>query len=160
MLFAQPPLHVLAQINVARANYDQDDPRFSGFTSRIDAVNAMAERAQGFVWRLKSEAGSAMDIRAAEDPRFLINMSVWQTPKALQDFVWKTVHVKVYNQRKDWFDPLGSAHMAFWWVPQDYTPTLEEGMARLASLDLHGPTEYAFGWDNLPPFPPEESDGG
>ncbi|GIU67628.1 DUF3291 domain-containing protein [Candidatus Phycosocius spiralis] len=160
MLFAQPPLHFLAQINVARANYDQDDPRFLGFISRIDAVNALAERAHGFVWRLKSEAGSAMDIRAAEDPRFLVNMSVWQMPKALYHFVWKTVHVKVYNQRKDWFDPLGSAHMAFWWIPRDDIPTLEDGMARLACLDLHGPTEYAFGWDNLPPLSPEEPNGG
>ena len=85
-MFPQPDGHYLAQINVSVSRYDQGDPRFEGFTSRIDAVNAIAERAEGFVWRLKSDSGNAMDIRASEDPRFLINMSVWTTARALEDF--------------------------------------------------------------------------
>lgn len=68
------------------SRYDQDDPRFAGFTSRIDAVNASAERAEGFVWQLKSDGGIAIYIRASENSRFLINISVWTTARALEDF--------------------------------------------------------------------------
>lgn len=52
-MYPQPEGHYLAQINVSVSRYDLDDSRFEGFTRRIDAVNAIAERADGFVWRLK-----------------------------------------------------------------------------------------------------------
>jgi hypothetical protein len=149
-MFPQPEGHYLAQINVSFARYDQDDPRFEGFTSRIDAVNAIAERAEGFVWRLKSDAGSAMDILASKDPRILVNMSVWTTAQALEDFVWKTAHVKVYNQKAKWFPVLGTAHMAFWWVPVGHISSYDEGMARLEALRVNGPSQEAFGWESLP----------
>jgi hypothetical protein len=75
-----------------------------------------------------------MDIRATGDPRFLINMSVLTTPEILEDFVWKTAHVKVYNQKAEWFPALGTAHMAFWWVPIGQIPIYDEGMTRLEAL--------------------------
>lgn len=149
-MFDQPPGHHLAQINVAKSRFDQDDPRFAGFTGKIDAVNAVAERAPGFIWRLKSDAGNAMDIQATDDPRFLINMSVWESAEALEDFVWKTIHVKVYDQKAEWFPTLDTPHMAFWWVPVGHGPSVSEGMSKLDSLRLHGPTSEAFGWESLP----------
>lgn len=149
-MFDQPPGHHLAQINVAKSRFDQDDRRFAGFTGKIDAVNAVAERAPGFIWRLKSDAGNAMDIQATDDPRFLINMSVWESAEALEDFVWKTIHVKVYDQKAEWFPTLETPHMAFWWVPVGHEPSVSEGMSKLDSLRLHGPTSEAFGWESLP----------
>lgn len=50
-----------------------------------------------------------------------IRHQIWTQSKLidrlLEDFVWKTAHVKVYNQKAEWFPALGTAHMAFWWVP-------------------------------------------
>jgi hypothetical protein len=150
MIAHQPAGHHLAQINIATAKFDMDDARMDGFTGRIDAVNAVAERAPGFVWRLKSDSGNALDISVSDDPRFIINMSVWESPSVLEDFVWKTIHVKVYNNKAQWFPTEAIPHMAFWWVPIGHEPSAEEGMARLQHLRDHGPSETAFGWESVP----------
>ena len=42
----------LAQINVARFIAPQDDPANADFMAALDHVNAMADAAPGFVWRL------------------------------------------------------------------------------------------------------------
>ena len=53
----------LAELNIARLKYDLDDPRVADFVNNLDRVNAVAERSEGFVWRLKDEAGNAMSIQ-------------------------------------------------------------------------------------------------
>jgi len=42
----------LAQLNIAEALYGAEDGRMDGFTGRIDTINALADRAHGFIWRL------------------------------------------------------------------------------------------------------------
>jgi hypothetical protein len=54
--------HHLAQINIARLIAPLDDPKIAGFVSQLEPINAVADRAPGFVWRLKSESGNATDI--------------------------------------------------------------------------------------------------
>ncbi|MDH3740809.1 MAG: DUF3291 domain-containing protein, partial [Hyphomicrobiales bacterium] len=49
----------LAQLNVGTMLYPQDDPRMAGFMDNLDRVNAIADRAPGFVWRLQDESGNA-----------------------------------------------------------------------------------------------------
>jgi Domain of unknown function (DUF3291) len=43
----------LAQINIGRLIAPVDDPRIAGFVSQLDPVNAIADAAPGFVWRLQ-----------------------------------------------------------------------------------------------------------
>ena len=48
----------LAQINVARALTPLDSPRMAGFVANLDRLNALADAAPGFVWRLQDESGN------------------------------------------------------------------------------------------------------
>ena len=140
----------LAQINIGRLTYGPDDKRSAGFMRNLDMVNAVAEQSPGFVWRLKDEAGDATAFRAYDDPNIIVNMSVWSDVAAFEDFVWKSVHQRFYGKRDKWFDKMGEAQLALWWIDAGTLPTLEEGVARLNHLRRNGPSEFAFGWEDLP----------
>lgn len=137
-------MHHIAQLNIARAKAPLDDPLLADFVAQLDAVNAMAEESPGFVWRLKDDSGNATDIRAYDDPRLIVNMSVWQSIDALFDFTYKTAHTKVMSRRKEWFEPLPGPHLVLWWTAAGTVPTLADGQARLDYLDRHGPSAAAF----------------
>jgi hypothetical protein len=145
-------LYHLAQINVAKAVADLDSPLMAGFMSRLDEINALAETAKGFVWRLQSDAGDATSIRVFDDPRTLINMSVWETPEDLKNFVYRSAHVELIRDREAWFSRLSQQHQAAWWVPAGYRPSAEEGRDRLLKLREQGPSATAFTLTRL--FPP------
>ena len=89
----------LAQINIGRLLYPQDDPRVADFFNNLDRVNAAAERMPGFVWRLKDDSGNATSISAYEDPTLIVNMSVWESAETFEKFVWQTVHTNFYRRR-------------------------------------------------------------
>jgi hypothetical protein len=44
----------LAQINIGRLIAPVDDPKIAEFVAQLDPVNALADTAPGFVWRLQS----------------------------------------------------------------------------------------------------------
>jgi hypothetical protein len=140
----------LAQINVGRLLYPQDDPRVAEFVDNLDRVNAAAERMPGFVWRLQDESGNATSISAFEDPTLLLNMSVWESAGAFEKFVWQTVHAKFYRKRTGWFEQHADPHFAMWWIEPGHMPTPAEGRARLEHLISRGSSDHAFGWDRLP----------
>jgi hypothetical protein len=146
----QPAGMHLAQLNVARALDDLDSPRLADFMGALDRVNALAERSAGFVWRLKSDGGNATDIKVSDDARFIVNMSVWETAEHLEQFVWNTVHARVYDKKAKWFEAMATPHLVMWVVPAGHQPTAEEAMARLAHLTAHGASAHAFGWESLP----------
>ena len=52
-----PATH-LAQLNIGKFRFPTDDPRMAGFMQNLDRVNAIAERSEGFVWRLKDETAT------------------------------------------------------------------------------------------------------
>src|SRR6266849_5381067 len=86
----------LAQINIARLIAPLDDPRIVGFVSQLEPINAVADRAPGFVWRLKSESGNATDIAYNDDPFVIVNISVWESVETLREFAYKSNHMKVF----------------------------------------------------------------
>ena len=100
----QPEGTHLAQLNIAKAMDDIDSPRLADFVAAIDTVNEIAERSEGYVWRLKNETGDPTQIESTEDPREIVNLSVWQTPEHLEHFVWNTIHKQVYNKKAKWFE--------------------------------------------------------
>lgn len=134
----------LAQVNVALAIDDMDSDTLAGFVAALDRINELAEASPGFVWRLKDETGNATDIALSSNPRFIINLSVWQDAEALFDFVYRSSHTKVMAQRRTWFEKPSLAHQAMWWVPTGHRPTPEEALAKLALIDRFGPTPDAF----------------
>jgi hypothetical protein len=122
-----------------------------GFVSRLDEINALAEGAKGFIWRLQSDAGDATSIRVFEDPRIYINMSVWETPDHLKHFVYRSAHVELIRDRDAWFGRLSEQHQAVWWVPAGHRPSAQEGRDRLMNLREQGPSATAFSLAR--PFP-------
>jgi len=140
----------LAELNIARLKYPFEDPRVAEFADNLERVNGVAERSDGFVWRLQDESGNAADIRAFDDPLVIVNMSVWQGPEYLERFVWNTVHKQFYRQRAEWFALMQKQHFVMWWVDEGHMPSLEEAKARLDHLDQSGDSDFAFGWSHLP----------
>ena len=77
----------LAQINIGRLVAPIDDPRIAEFVAGLEPINALADRAPGFVWRLQSGLGNATDIAYSDDPSMMVNMSVWESFETLRDYV-------------------------------------------------------------------------
>lgn len=136
--------HHLAQINIGRVRGAMDSEIMHGFASRLIEINALADTAPGFVWRLQTDEGNATSIHVFDDEMLLINMSVWESVDALFDFTYRSDHLDLLRQRADWFHRLDSHIMALWWVPAGHIPTPEEAKQRLEHLNAHGPTAYAF----------------
>ena len=146
----QPENTHLAEVNVATAVDDLESARLADFVAALDRVNDVAERSLGFVWRLKDDSGTSIDIHASDNPRYIVNLSVWETPEHLEQFVWNTIHKRIYQKRSKWFEAPKTAHFVMWWVPIGHEPTVEEALDRLEELNANGPSERAFGWESLP----------
>ncbi|CAN5606662.1 DUF3291 domain-containing protein [soil metagenome] len=136
--------HHLAQLNVAKLKASLDHPSMAGFVAALDPVNALADDAPGFVWRLQTEAGDATAIRAFDDELMLVNMSVWESVEALGDYAYRSGHLDVMRRRREWVDRVTEAHLCLWWVEAGAIPTVEEAMERLEHFQMHGPTPRAF----------------
>jgi hypothetical protein len=127
----------LAQLNVARAKAPLDSAELAEFMALLDPVNELADGAPGFVWRLEGEGGDATSIRAYDDDRIIVNMSVWESIDALWDFVYAGGHLDVMRRRRE-------AHLVLWWVPAGHLPTVDEAIERLDLLEARGPSPEAF----------------
>jgi len=135
----------VAQINIGRAKGPVEDPMMAGFMTRLDDLNALADRSPGFVWRLQTLEGNATYFRPYEhDNRILLNMSVWETIDALRHYVYKTAHAEMLRHREEWFERFAGIYLALWWVPVGHIPGIDEAKKRLAHLDQYGPTQFAF----------------
>jgi Domain of unknown function (DUF3291) len=146
-------LHI-AQVNIGRMKGALEDPVMAGFVARLDEINALADRSPGFVWRLQGSEGNATYLRPFDDDRILFNMSVWESIEQLKRYVYCTAHVEVLKRKHDWFEKFSGAYTALWWVPQGHRPSVDEAKKRLAHLDAHGPTAFAFTFKK--PFPADE----
>ncbi len=135
----------LAQINVGRFIHLRDDPANADFMNALDPVNAQADNAPGFIWRLVGSCNDATElIPDADDPQLLVNMSLWSDVEALGAFVYRNAdHLSFMRRRKEWFEKI-EVFQALWWVPAGHIPSVSEGMARVAMLREHGPSADAF----------------
>lgn len=148
----------LAEINIATFRVPMSDPVNAGFIAQLDRVNALAESAPGFVWRLTGEGNNALNIRAFDNPNIAINMSTWKDVDVLMRFVYRSeAHREIMRRRKEWFDRM-EFHLALWWVPAGHRPTIAEGKARLDMLSRVGPSPDAFLFNK--PFPAPTADDG
>ncbi|NMH89909.1 DUF3291 domain-containing protein [Flavivirga algicola] len=133
----------LAQINIAKRLAPLDDPIMLDFVNNLDRINALADKSEGFVWRLKDE-NKELAAQVFQDEALLINMSVWENIEALFNYTYKSGHIEVFKRKKEWFDKMKMMHMAFWFIPKGHEPTFLEAKNRLDYLNKHGETPYAF----------------
>jgi hypothetical protein len=119
----------------------------------LEPVNALADAAPGFVWRLQTEDGDAIAVRGFGDDRLIVNMSVWQSLDDLAAFVFGTFHAEVMRRRRQWFARMRDPYMVAWWVPAGTRPTVADAETRLTRLRDHGPTPEAFTLQHSYPAP-------
>lgn len=139
----------LAQVNIARLAAPLDSPQLADFMDALDPVNAVADAAPGFIWRLQDEAGNATAIPAFEwdagtSAGVIVNMSLWRSADDLSAFVYGDEHRAVLRERRRWFEQMREAYTACWWVPSGHEPTTEEAEDRVRHLRRRGPSPYAF----------------
>jgi hypothetical protein len=149
--------HHLAQINVARLVAPLDDPRIGEFVAQLEPINALADEAPGFVWRLKSESGNATDIAYSDDPFVIVNMSVWESLDELRTYAYKSDHAKVFRDRAKWFEKMEKPGYCLWWIPIGHIPSVAEGRERLEHYQVHGATSYSFWFSQHYPRPRDAS---
>lgn len=143
----------LAQINISRLVAPIDDPRIAEFVARLDEINELAESSPGFVWRLKDDSNSAVNIQPFDDPMIIVNMSVWENMEDFKKFVYRTDHVEVLKKRANWFKKMDKSALAMWWIKPGDFPGPQEGRRRLEYLWERGETPFAFTFRRL--FSPE-----
>ena len=144
--------HHLAQINIGKFRRPIADPVNAEFIASLDRVNALADRAPGFVWRLKGAGNNAIDLQPFADPDMAVNMSVWTDLEALAGFVYRAPgHREIMRRRREWFEPM-TAFIALWWIPAGHLPSIDEGMTRIRLIERQGPSAEAFLFRH--PFPP------
>jgi hypothetical protein len=142
--------YVVAQVNIGRLAAPLDSPQLADFVGGLDSVNAAADGAPGFVWRMQTEDGNATAVGGFEEDGdgapggILINMSVWESVEALAAYAYGDTHLAVLRRRREWFERMKDAYAALWWIPRGHVPTVREAEDRVRHLRAHGPAPYAF----------------
>lgn len=134
----------LAQLNIGVIKGPMDSPIMAEFAANLTRINALAESAPGFVWRLQTEDGDATALRPFDDDRTLVNMSVWRDIEALSAYVYKSGHVEIMRRRREWFERMDQAFLVLWWIPRGHRPSVPEAIEKLELLRAKGPTAAAF----------------
>ncbi len=130
-----------------------NDPIMKEFVENLDAVNQIAEKSEGFVWRLKDENNNATSLNPYNDETIIINVSVWKSIETLENFMYRTFHSDFLKRRKEWFLTYGSAHTAMWWIPEGHIPTMQEAVDKLSFLQTNGPSPNSFDFRHKFPAP-------
>lgn len=152
----------LAQVNIGRLRGPIESRRLRPFVDALDPVNAEADTAAGFRWRLQSDEGNATSIQAfgwdvGDSCGVIINMSVWQDLESLKAFLYSGAHVEIMKRRRQFFEKMQEAYLALWWVPAGHRPSTDEAEERVRRLRAHGPTLQAFTFrTTFPPPGPSE----
>jgi uncharacterized protein DUF3291 len=149
------PAYHLAQINIARMLAPIDDPIMAEFVAQLAPVNALADAAPGFVWRLQTESGDATSLKIYDDDMIIVNLTVWESVETLREFVYKSAHHGVLRDRKRWFEKFDGPYYALWWLPAGHLPSPEEGKERLEYLREHGDSAFAFSFKKIFPVTAE-----
>ncbi len=140
------PSFQIAQINIARLVAAKDAPEVADFMNALDEINAIADAAPGFVWRMEDGAGNATALQPTIDDRLIVNISVWDDIASLSGFAYRSGHAGIMARRREWMEPQSTTMLAVWPVPVGHRPTVDEGLARLWHLDRFGPSARAFGF--------------
>src|SRR6202047_1071246 len=101
----------IAQLNIGIIRGPMDSPIMAEFVANLGRIDAMADTAPGFVWRLQTEAGDATAIRPFENENMAINMSVWRDIESLLQFGYHSSHPASVRRRRRGVERQREAHM-------------------------------------------------
>jgi hypothetical protein len=136
----------LAQLNIAVMREPLDSDRMAPFVAQLAAVNAAAEAADGFVWRLKDDDGpGSTSYRMLDDEMLIVNLSVWRDLPALRAFVVDFAgHRDVLARRREWFERATEPMTVCWPVGAGHHPSVAEAERMLLRLRSEGPSSDVF----------------
>ncbi|WP_394820766.1 DUF3291 domain-containing protein [Pendulispora albinea] len=135
----------LAELNIAHLRAPIDAPELLAFVDGLQPINELADRAPGFVWRLKEDPNDPRaTVQHVYGDHILVNFSIWESLESLWDFVYKTHHLEFLRRRREWFHRMAEPYFVMWWIPEGHIPSLAEAMDRLERLKARGPTPAAF----------------
>ena len=143
----------LAQVNVARAKAEMNTEIMQSFMAQLDAMNRLADTADGFIWRMLGDGGDYTSIRPFDDPLVIMNVSLWRDVDALKNYVYKTAHMDIIRARHAWFDKMDDIQQALWWLPAGQRPSALEAREKLELLRQLGATAEAFTFAQAFPAP-------
>ncbi len=138
-----PAQRQLAQVNIGTPLYPLNHPGIADFIDNLGLVNGLGEASPGYVWRLQTAAGDATGVQVFDDPRVIINLTVWDSVEALREFAYCGTHVEFFRRRAEWFEP-GRSATALWWIPTGRFPDEHDARRRIEFIASHGPSPYAF----------------
>lgn len=133
----------LVQLNIAQLKAPIDSELLTDFVANLDRINALAEQAPGFVWRLV-DADSGNVANYGFDSQYIVNLSIWESIELLHDYVYRSAHVSIMRRKNEWFERMPRAHMVLWWQRSGELPTSTQAKEKLEHLQTHGPTRHAF----------------
>lgn len=134
----------LAQVNIAKMLAPLESPLMADFVANLEIINDLADKSDGFVWRLKDDKDDATPIKVFGDDYLLVNLSVWVDVDALFRFVYRSDHAGILKRRKEWFEKIKESHVALWYIPEGRLPTVAEAEERLVHLRNNGETPFSF----------------
>jgi hypothetical protein len=135
-----------------------ESPLMAEFVNNLDRVNALAEGAPGYVWRLTDESDSANAINPF-GAEYVVNISVWKDVASLSQYAFKSGHTDIMRRRREWFQPMTEAHAVLWWVAAGHRPTVLEAKQKLDHLRSHGAGPLAFTFQQSYLSPDQQRDG-
>ncbi len=91
--------------------------------------------------------------RTADTTALATTLSLWTDLGSAFDAVYTGLHRDALKRRHDWFERSRHPSHVLWWVPEDVTPTWQEGVDGLERLHAHGPVPRHFTFHQ--PFTPE-----
>lgn len=150
----------LAQANIARLRAPIQDAAIAGLLERIEAMNHLAEKSPGFVWRLEGSDVTLEHLRVFdnyfvpfEPERLFYNMSVWESVEHLHQYTYNAAHAEMLRQKHEWISKFERPHLVLWWIPAGHRPSIDESARRFRILHERGPTSDAFTFKDIFPSP-------
>ena len=163
------------QVNVAIGVAPEDSDQMQPFFQRLEAVNKLARRAEGFIAMLSDiEDGSVSSGGGGCEyfpEGYYVNISLWRDVESFKKFTYTGAHAFVLKRKSEWFvewdEDLYGPKQCMWWVPKKVRgengeedtsgifsmPSPREAADRLQSLRENGPSQDAFTLSHLYPPP-------
>jgi hypothetical protein len=128
------------------------DPQVRGFEELVEPVSRSAGGSAGFlhlVYPDNSDGHLAVPrfVRSDQDyPAF--TLSVWRDLASVHAFAYRGFHAEALRQRAEWCRKAECPAYVAWWIADDHLPTWAEAVERHEHLHDHGPTAFAFNFQN------------
>ncbi|MEJ2710422.1 MAG: DUF3291 domain-containing protein [Anaerolineales bacterium] len=132
----------LIHANIAVARAPLDHPQMADFMARVDRIDAIAAGTPGFVSQpTPADSGSIF-----KEPE-LLNLSIWESVESIHSFTYSGQHAAALERRAEWFVQKQKYNYVLYWEEAGEIPLESEIQQRLEHLRTHGPTPYAFTFD-------------